>query len=75
MARKRKFRRGSVVRSVTAVVALLLEGRWFYWHYKVQNPQWLLHNSIAMLKRAAEEGVLRLAEENEESDERPCGSP
>lgn len=58
-----KFRPGPPIRRLSAVVALIEQGQWFYWPSSARpiSPKWLANMSVAVLRGAAINGRLRLA--------------
>lgn len=62
--RRRKFRRGRIIRDPGRVVRLLLDRRWFYFHDRPCHPSWLLSMQVNVVAGFARRGMLRLAVKN-----------
>lgn len=67
MNRRPKYRPGPAIRSLTAAVALIEQGQWFYWirTNRPISPKVLVNMSLATLRGACVHGVLRLALPND----------
>lgn len=70
MSRPTKFIPGPAIRSLSAVVALIEQGEWLYWHDKPKSPAVLINMNVASLRGAARFGRIRLALPNPER--KPC---
>lgn len=61
MGRKRKFRQGPVLSSVSNAIAHIRDGGWLFYRDKPMSPKWLIHWSIAQIQIAVRWGHLRYA--------------